>query len=206
MTGLQQADAPNPAIAPRFAVVHHWRRVTDLERWAAATHWHWWCLIDSKTQRKGHMMKKGLSLAVGLFIAAPFAFSAEQASDVVFSIGPKNFRKGDAITIETVSASSPNFAVGDKVTVRGRYTLASADKARLCLNLTTDAKANIGPEPESPEHMTEVAKGSGTFELTETLKHPGHLHVSFYAGSSFGTIYFGTEKQMNEIRHWKIGH
>lgn len=25
-------DAVNPAIAPRFAVVHHWRRVTDPER------------------------------------------------------------------------------------------------------------------------------------------------------------------------------
>ena len=26
-------DAVNPAMALRFAIVHHWRRVTDLERW-----------------------------------------------------------------------------------------------------------------------------------------------------------------------------
>jgi len=28
-------DAVNPAIASRFAVVHHWRGVTDPERWAS---------------------------------------------------------------------------------------------------------------------------------------------------------------------------
>ena len=118
-------------------------------------------------------MKKALGLVVGFFITVPLGFSAERLSTAAFALGPKHFRGDDAITIESVSATSPNLAVGDKVTVRGRYTLASEEKARLCLYLTTDN--TVGAEAESPTQKTEVKKGSGTFELTETVRHPGHL-------------------------------
>jgi hypothetical protein len=33
--GSVKPDAVNPAVALRFAVEDHWRRVTDLERWAS---------------------------------------------------------------------------------------------------------------------------------------------------------------------------
>ena len=147
-------------------------------------------------------MKKALGLVVGFFITVPLGFSAERLSTAAFALGPKHFRGDDAITIESVSATSPNLAVGDKVTVRGRYTLASEEKPRLCLYLTTDS--TVGAEAESPTQKTEVKKGSGTFELTETVRHPGHLHLSFYAGKRFGTAYFGTEQQMKEISHWNV--
>ena len=147
-------------------------------------------------------MRKPLGLLVGFLMIAAAGFAAEELSKVPFVLGPNYFRGGDEIIIEQVVATSTNLTVGDKVTVRGRYTLTSEEKARLCLYLTADR--NVGPEPVSPTQKTEVTKGSGTFELTETVKHPGHLHLSFYSGSRFGTVYFGTERQMEEISHWNV--
>ena len=149
-------------------------------------------------------MKTALRLAVGLLITASTGIAGEQVSGVAFVLGPKHFSDGNAITIEQVAATSPNFAAGDKVTVRGRYTFTTEEKAQLRLYLTTDG--SVGPEPVSPTQITKVGKGSGTFELTETLKHPGHLHLSFYGsgGKCLGTVYFGTEQQMKEISHWDV--
>jgi hypothetical protein len=127
------------------------------------------------------------------------------ASTVPFELGPKQFREGDLIVIEQVLATSPHLAVGDKVTVRGRYVLKSEERARLCLYLTTSDGA--GPEPDFPTQKTEVTKGSGSFELAEVLRHPGHLHLSFYqspGGRRFGTVYFGTAQQVKEISNWKL--
>jgi len=149
-------------------------------------------------------MKKAFGLAVGLLITASVGIADEQASGVAFVLGPKHFSDGNAITLEQVTATSPHFAAGDKVTVRGRYTFTSEEKAKLCLYLTTDG--SVGLEPVSPTQISEVRKGSGTFELTGTLKHPGHLHLSFYGsgGKCLGTVYFGTEQQMKEISHWDV--
>ena len=121
-------------------------------------------------------------------------FAAEQLVKVPFELGPSHFRGGEEIVIEQVLATSGGLGAGDTVTVRGRYTLKSAERARLCLYLTTDRSA--GPEPESPTQMTTVKRGSGTFELTKTLKNPGHLHLGFYGGGTSGTVYFGTKQQM----------
>ena len=149
-------------------------------------------------------MKTALGLAAGFLITASLGIAGEQVSEVAFVLGPKYFRTGDAITIEHVASTSPNLAVGDKVTVRGRYTLASEEKAQLCLYLTT--AASVGPEPVSRTQKAEVGKGSATFELAETVKHPGHLHLSFYdgGGKRLATVYFGTEQQMKEIKHWNV--
>ncbi len=149
-------------------------------------------------------MKMASGWAVVSLITALAGLAAAEVSGVPFVLGPKHFSDGDAIIIEQISATSSNFAVGDRVTVRGRYTLSSEERAKLCLYLTTSS--DVGPEPVSPTQRTEVKKGSGTFELAETLQHPGHLHLSFYGsgGKRLGTVYFGTEQQMKEISHWNV--
>ena len=68
-------------------------------------------------------MKMILGLVVGLFVSSHVTFGADEISMVPFELGPKHFRDGDLIVIEHVEASSPHLAVGDKVTVRGRYVL-----------------------------------------------------------------------------------
>jgi hypothetical protein len=152
-------------------------------------------------------MKTLLGLVAGLLVSSQVGFAAEEVSTVAFEVGPQHFRNGDSIVIEQVVASSPILAVGDKVTVRGRYVLQSEDKARLCLYLaTSDA---IGAEPIVPTQTTEIAKGSGSFELTEVVKHLGHLHLSFYqvpTGTRFGSVYFGSSQQVKEMSSLKISN
>jgi hypothetical protein len=124
---------------------------------------------------------------------------------VFVTVGPTFFRSGDSITLTEVKAASPALRKGDKVIVKGYYTLASKPQASLCL-FATSAKAS-GPSPIQPEQRINVARGQGRFELSETLDCIGYLHLTFYsipAGESFGGLYFGTAKQMNEIAHWDV--
>ena len=144
-------------------------------------------------------------LVIGLCVSLQVVFGAEKVSTVPFELGPQYFTDGDKIVIEQVMASSPELAVGDTVTVRGRYVLSSKDKAQLCLYLTTSDA--VGAEPILASQKKDIARGSGTFELSEVIKHRGHLHLSFYpitAGRRLGTVYFGTTKQMKEIRNVKV--
>ena len=150
-------------------------------------------------------MKTLLGLVVGLFVSSQVGFAAESVSAVPFELGPQQFSHGDSIVIEQVQASSPLLTVGDKVTVRGQYDLKSQDKAQLCLYLTTSEA--VGSEPIASTQRVTIQKGTGSFELTEVVKHPGHLHLSLYpiqAGHRFGTVYFGTAQQMQEIQSMKL--
>ncbi len=129
--------------------------------------------------------------------------SAVVAVEATF--GNKFFRQGDSISITEVKATSPDLKPGDKVIVKGRYTLSSAPEASLCLFLT--AAKGPGRSRIHPEQRLKIAKGEGEFELSETLQYDGYLHVAFYAapqGKPFGGMYFGTAKQMKEIMHWDV--
>jgi hypothetical protein len=162
-------------------------------------------LTETNNHLKGFIMRTLLGLAAGLLASAQIGFAAEDVSTVPYELGPQHFSGGDSIVIEQVVASSPLLAVGDKVTVRGRYVLKSQDKAKLCLYLATSQA--VGPEPIVSTQRIEIQRGSGSFELAEVVKHPGHLHLSFYpihAGRRIGTVYFGTAQQMQEIRTMKL--
>jgi hypothetical protein len=120
-------------------------------------------------------------------------------SEAPFVLGPKQFKEGDAIVIQQVLATSPNMAIGDRVVVRGRYLLASKEKATLLLVLT-QAEGD-GRESVSPTQMIKVEKGTGEFELTYEVKRVGALHLTFYGiadGKPFGGVYFGTKLQMTK--------
>jgi hypothetical protein len=147
-------------------------------------------------------MKTVMRVVLGLVIAASLAFAANDGFfNVSLVIGSTHFNDGDSIDIEQVVATSPNLAVGDKVVVRGRYVLKSEEKAQLCLFVTTKESVSV---PVIPTQQTEVKKGSAEFELTEQVRHPGFLHVSFYRipdGKRFGSIYFGTDQQMKECSY-----
>jgi hypothetical protein len=152
-------------------------------------------------------MKTILGLVVGLLIGSQVGFGGEDFAAVPFELGPNHFRDGDRIAIEQVVATTPLLSVGDEVTVRGRYILRSEHKAQLCLYLTTSDA--VGAEPDFSTQKTEIKNGSGSFELTEVVRHPGQLHLSFYqipAGTRFGSVYFGTAQQMKAISNLKISN
>jgi hypothetical protein len=135
-------------------------------------------------------------------ITNPPPFTIQQ---VPFTVGPSFFQKGDLINITEVKATSPNLKNGDKVVVKGYYILASAPKASLCLFAT--ATTGSGKSPIRPGQTINITEGQGQFELSETMDCDGYLHVTFYSislGKPFGGLYFGTAKQMEEIKHWDV--
>lgn len=137
-----------------------------------------------------------------------FVPTAELTRDMVepisWSVGVNFFGAGDAIGITEVKATSPEPKKGDKVIVKGYYTLVSRSKAELCLFAT--ATKGSGRSEIRLGQTTGVSKGQGQFELFETLPCDGYLHVTFYSaeGKPFGGMYFGTAKQMEEIKHWDV--
>jgi hypothetical protein len=137
-------------------------------------------------------------------------------SEAPFVLGPKKFKVGDAIVIQQVLATSPNLTTGDRVVVRGRYVLASKEKATLSLYLSqTNEKTELplllgqtegdGLERVSPKQTMKVERGFGEFELAAEVKHVGALHLTFYGGvdgKPFGGVYFGSKPQMTAIEGW----
>ena len=140
-----------------------------------------------------------------LFAVSAFSDTAAQQAIIQVTLGVKFFSDGDSITITEVKATSPDLKTGDKVIVKGRYTLSSNPKASLSL-FVTDTKGP-GKGEIRPEQNVGISKGQGEFELSTTLEYGGYLHITFYSvadGKPFGGLYFGTAKQMEEIKHWDL--
>jgi hypothetical protein len=149
-------------------------------------------------------MKTAKTVVLGLAAVAALGLGGEELSNVPFVLGPTHFEGGDQIIIQDVFATSTNLTAGDKVVVRGRYELKSHRKARLCLYLTSNSAAG---ESDVATQSKEITGGSGQFELSEPVRHPGYLHLSLYrttGGTDFGCTYFGTEPQMSRIRNMNI--
>jgi hypothetical protein len=131
-------------------------------------------------------------LLLGLCVAALASYAASAMRDIPFTITSQQFEGRDSITIESVSATSPELKVGDTVVVRGRYHLETNLRAKLGFFLTTSGPS--APTPIAPKQQAQIVAGDGTFELEHVVSMAGRLHVSFYEvprGSSFGGVYFG---------------
>lgn len=112
-------------------------------------------------------------------------------TSVPFATSRVQFEPGDSITLQQVLASSPLMEPGDRVVVRGQYTLQSRAQGLIMISLTVNAPGYT--EKVAPAAFKRIDAGSGTFELEYEIKQPGSLHVTFYpatSGSSFGGIYF----------------
>lgn len=160
---------------------------------------HWRSLTTLSTLK--NKMKTIITTSLLLFFTL---VANADLREVDYKIGPQLFRDGDSIKIEEVKASSSKFNIGDSVTVRGTYNLASHPNARISIFVTQtegDGKSEI-----LPGQQLEIKKGNGEFELSIDIRHKGYLHVTFYPtnGSGFGGVYFGKSKQMIEIRDWTL--
>lgn len=122
-------------------------------------------------------------------------------------LGPKLFRDGDVIEITDVTATSPRLEQGDTVVVKGRVRLDSCQQAQLGYYLTQTA--GDGREETDPQQTMTIKHGQQKFKLTLTIKHQGVMHLSLYDVEThrpFGGVYFGTERQMEEIAEWDLGY
>ena len=119
-----------------------------------------------------------------------------------FEQGPSRFENGDEIKILEVRGTSDAMTRGNIYCVKGTYTLASHDVAKLSANVTARDSANGRGTPLKVQ-STVVSRGSGHFTLFLPMVCDGWPHVSFYPadrGSSFGGNYFGTGDSV--LKQW----
>jgi len=149
----------------------------------------------------GDVINKGLP--PGYYVlkkTKPGTDRSEQVQPVPFELGLNTLSEKDAIVIEQVSASSSSFAVGDTVTVEGKYTLTSQPEATLLLTAT--ATTGDGHSRTTDRQHILVSRGSGGFLLTYKIPHSGCSHLAFYStvtGQSIGGLHFGTENQLKAL-------
>jgi beta-lactamase regulating signal transducer with metallopeptidase domain len=95
------------------------------------------------------------------------------------------FRPGDSIEITEVRGTAPQFEVGQRYEVKGRYVLASEKRALLMLHCTNGEVA--------PSAWETVERGEGEFTRRFGILEPGMLHLNYYpdgGGDGFGGTYF----------------
>jgi beta-lactamase regulating signal transducer with metallopeptidase domain len=109
--------------------------------------------------------------------------------------GATRFADGDWIKITEIRGTAPKMEAGNIYWVKGKYKLASHDKANLGASVTARTEEYARSHVLRTQRTT-IEKGEGEFSLIFPMYHNGWPHVSFYpagsAGNSFGGIYFGT--------------
>jgi hypothetical protein len=133
----------------------------------------------------------GGSPCVRVLPAPSIPDAAQMTNSVPFDLGQTSNRGADRITITDVHGTQGDFAIGGSYVVRGQYTLASTDEADLAFYITAIDPAD-GCGDVNRRQTQHVTRGSGTFELANTIGIRGYPHVTFYVGgASTSGVYFG---------------
>ena len=124
--------------------------------------------------------------------------SAGPDNPVDFVLGKSNLAENDRIEIQSITSSGKGFEVGARVTVKGTYTLESAESANLYFFSTRNLSSGEPPSPSyvRPSQMTPANRGTHPFELSKVVMGNNSPHVSFYdieTGQGFGGVYFSEQ-------------
>lgn len=146
-------------------------------------------------------MKTSLTILFGALLAVS-STAAPVTHEVPIKLGSNHFLVGDAIRIESVTSTSTDLAVGDTVTVTGKYRLESREHATIALYLTKTEGDRV--EETDPKQTIKAKRGWHQFTAVITVKHRGLLQLAFYdptSGKPFGEVYFGTPDQIARSGH-----
>ncbi len=161
------------------------KNIISSNRWSLAT-------VLAATLALCLTISSGLAQGADENVAQHFPYVIQQ------ELGAAEFAADDQITITSVRGDRQHLELGGSYLVEGYYTLASADSAELSLFCTS--RGPSGPTPIQEAQRAKINKGSGSFQLQETLREDGWLHVSFYVhGHSHGGIYFGEKGMENSV-------
>jgi hypothetical protein len=116
------------------------------------------------------------SVLVLVLLCACTSAPSKYLEPVPFHATTSFFDNGDQIRIDSVSAQGGSFSPGAEIEVRGRYRLASRQRARLCFGLTHGDLAG--------DNWLEVERGNGDFALSARLITPGDPHVALYSSDT----------------------
>ena len=135
------------------------------------------------------------------------ARNARSTGPVDVVIGESQFFNADYIKIRSVKSSGKGFEVGATVTVKGTYTLNSADTADLCFFSTTTLKHGEKPKPTPIQDSQRIKarKGKHRFSLSSVIVDDGNLHLTFYhstTGKPFGGVYFRDKSNVVMKKGW----
>jgi hypothetical protein len=122
-----------------------------------------------------------------------------------FKRGANRFEGRDNISITEVRGTAKSMKPGNIYWIKGKYTLASRERATILASVTADNVAD-GKGKTLKVQKTKVDKGEGTFMLYLPMYYDGWPHVSFYperGGDGFGESYFGTGDTVLENGWWE---
>ncbi|HEY2368073.1 MAG TPA: hypothetical protein VGH87_16860, partial [Polyangiaceae bacterium] len=92
------------------------------------------------------------------------------SSDVPFAVSESHFTNGDSIVVREARGTRPSLEVDGEYVVRGDYTLASTDEARIGFTFRATTPAAGCTSGGGSFH---VKRGSGTFELKSRAPYVG---------------------------------
>jgi RNA polymerase sigma factor (sigma-70 family) len=122
---------------------------------------------------------------------------------IAWKKGREEFAAGNEIAIAEIRGTKPNFELGSRYIVRGRYRLTSAPRGKLAFYITASGVDGFS-SGEEPEQSCELKSGEGEFTLSRYFDCMGDPHISFYdeKGSNVGGIYFsdGTQPKSQPLQ------
>jgi hypothetical protein len=83
----------------------------------------------------------------------------------------------DQVTVTSIKGDQPRFSIGGTYLITGRYTLASADQARIKV-FVTPKNGKHGSGRNDIEQSAAIVRGSGSFSLVIPVWDEGPLNVS----------------------------
>jgi len=135
-----------------------------------------------------------------LGVSSVFAGNGDTIADTHFYIGQSSFPAGDSIEIASVERFP------DRIVVKGHFNLASADRAKLSLFITTSTPIEV---PNSNKQTIEIYRGEGSFTLTDPNLAEGLPHVTMYSDPDeipFAGVYFGTQEEAAKESALNLGY
>ncbi len=165
-----------------------------------------WLIFDVGQEHRSPMKQPYVTL-IGLSLLLFTGCATLGLSNAPFSKPQGRFEGADSIVVESVSASSLPLQEGDRVVVRGRYSLQTRSNAMLALFLTPDRTTERFPATRKQQadaqfrKTRDISVGSGTFELECMANGGGVFQVSLIGTQSrdtFGSAIFTLEAPLSK--------
>ena len=122
---------------------------------------------------------------------SPSDMEMEALQTIPYDLGYRSLENGDEIVIQELRGASGSLAPGERFFVRGTYTLASTNEARLFLSVL----ATSGQTPERKNNWDNlvIKKGQGMFTLSTVMPEAGFPRLRYLSsdGKEFGEVSFG---------------
>ncbi len=153
-------------------------------------------------------MKNIIYSSAGILLLFFTGCAAASMSPVAITKPSERLQVGDSIIVDSVSASSFPLQVGDRVLIRGHYTLQSRRSAVLALFLSPDRTAERFPPTQEQQtyakdlRTLEIATGSGAFALECSANGGETFQISLIGDKTkdtFGSTIFKLAKPQKTI-------